>query len=162
MSVKQPKELASYIKGKKNVLVLTGSLCDSVDFGEKSLMDYAAEIIKKLGAPVAATANTPLGLKAKGADPGEKKKYVAEILSALRFPMHTDPWLEPIMPEKPELLVFIGYPPAAAASLVSMVKDAETAVLGNTYVEQATYSLPDASASWAQWRQHLEQLVKAL
>ena len=157
MSVKQPQELASYIKGKKNVLVLTGSLCDSVDFGEKSLMDYAAEIIKKLGAPVAATANTPLGLKAKGADPGEKKKYVAEVLSALRFP-----WMEPIMPEKPELLVFIGYPPAVAASLVSMVKDAETAVLGNTYVEQATYSLPDASASWAQWRQHLEQLVKAL
>ena len=157
MSVKQPKELASYIKGKKNVLVLTGSLCDSVDFGEKSLMDYAAEIIKKLGAPVAATANTPLGLKAKGADPGEKKKYVAEVLSALRFP-----WMEPIMPEKPELLVFIGYPPAVAASLVSMVKDTETAVLGNTYVEQATCSLPDASASWAQWRQHLEQLVEAL
>jgi len=157
MSVKQPQELASYIKGKKNVLVLTGSLCDSVDFGGKSLMDYAAEIIKKLGAPVAATANTPLGLKAKGAEPGEKKKYVAEILSALRFP-----WMEPIMPEKPELLVFIGYPPAVAASLVSMVKDTETAVLGNTYVEQATCSLPDASASWAQWRQHLEQLVEAL
>ena len=157
MGVKQPQELANYIKVKKNVLVLTGSLCDSVDFGGKSLMDYAAEIIKKLGAPVAATANTPLGLKAKGAEPGEKKKYVAEILSALRFP-----WMEPIMPEKPELLVFIGYPPAVAASLVSMVKDAETAVLGNTYVEQATCSLPDASASWAQWRQHLEQLVEAL
>ena len=157
MSAKQPQELARYIKRKKNVLVLTGSLCDSVDFGAKSLMDYAAEIIKKLGAPVAATANTPLGLKAKGVEPGEKKKYVAEILSALRFP-----WMEPIMPEKPELLVFIGYPPAVAVSLVSMVKDAETAVLGNTYVEQATYSLPDASASWAQWRQHLEQLGEAL
>ena len=157
MGVKQPQELASYIKGKKNVLLLTGSLCDSVNFDGKPLADYAAEIAKKLGATVAATANTPLGLKASGVE-NVKKRWVAEIVSAVRF----SPWMEPIMPEKPELLVLIGYPPAVAASLASMVKDAETVVLGNTYVEQATHSLPDASASWAQWQQHLEQLVQAL
>jgi len=156
MSVKQPQELASYIKGKKNVLLLTGSLCDKVDFDGKLLLDYAAEIAKKLNAPVAATANTSKGLKERGVDKA-RKKFVGEILSQLRFP-----WLEPIMPEKPDLLVFIGYSPSTGASLASTVKDAETVVLGNTYVEQATYSLPDASASWAQWRQNLEQLVQAL
>ncbi|MFQ5925643.1 MAG: hypothetical protein ACE5IE_06580 [Dehalococcoidia bacterium] len=156
MSVKQPVELASYIKGKRNVLLLTGALCDEVEFDGKKLLDYAAEIANKIKTPVAATGNTALGLKARGIETA-KKKVVAEIVNSMRYP-----WLEPIMEEKPELLVFIGYSPAQAASLASTVKDGETVVLGNTYVAEATYSLPDASASWAQWRQHLEQLIQYL
>lgn len=156
MSIKQPQELASYIKSKKNVLLLTGSLCDEVEFDGKKLLDYAAEIAKKIKTPVAATGNTVVGLKARGVE-SAKKKFAGEIVNAMRHP-----WLDPIMGEKPELLVFIGYNPAVAASLASTVKDGETVVLGNTYVEQASYSLPDASASWAQWRQNLEQLIQAL
>ena len=65
------------------------------------------------------------------------------------------------MEQKPEVLVFIGYPPAVASSLTSAVKEAETVVLGNTYVEEATYSLPQSS-SLRQWQQSLEQLIQSL
>jgi len=155
MSIKQPSELASYLKSKKNILLLTGSLCDEVDFDGKKLLDYAAEIAIKLNAPVGATANTPIGLKAKGVK-SVRKMWAAEVPNFMRYP-----WEEPIPEKKPEVLVFIGYPPAAAHRLASAVKEAETVVLGNTYVEAATYSLAD-SPSLRRWQQSLERLIKAL
>ena len=66
MSAKQPTELAACLKSKKKVLLLTGALCNEPIFDGKSLLDYAAEIAKKLKLPVAATANTAKGLKERG------------------------------------------------------------------------------------------------
>jgi CO dehydrogenase/acetyl-CoA synthase epsilon subunit len=156
MSIKQPQEIAEYLKSRGRVLILTGSLCDRVDFGDKTLADYAAEIAKKLDATVAAGANTPKGLKQRGVEK-VSKRYAAEVVNNTRFS-----WLDPIVAERPEVLVLIGYPPVPAASLVGMAKDIETVVLGNTYVAGATYSLPDASASWSQWQHNLDKLVEAL
>lgn len=155
MSVKLPQELAEYFKGKKNILLLTGSLCDEVDFNGKKLLDYAAEVSTKLNAPVAATANTPIGLKAKGAK-SVKKMWVAEVINYMRHP-----WQDPIMDQKPEVLVFIGYSPTVAGRLASAVEEADTVVLGNTYVEEATYSLPQSS-SLRQWQQSLEKFIQSL
>ena len=155
MSVKLPAELAQLLSKKKNILLLTGSLCDEVDFDGKKLLDYAAEISSKLNAPVAATANTPQGLRARDVKSVEKM-FVAEVVNQMRHP-----WQEPIMEQKPEVLVFIGYPPAIASRLTSTVKEAETVVLGNTYVEEATYSLPQSS-SLNQWQQSLEQFIQTL
>ena len=155
MSVKQPSDMGSYLKGKRNILLLAGSLCDEIDFDGKKLLDYTAEIAGGMKAPVAATGNTPLSFKAKGVNP-MKKMWAAEVMNFMRHP-----WEESIIEQKPEVLVFIGYPPRVAQRLVSTVKDAETIVLGNTYVEEATYSLPDSS-SLRQWQQSLEQLTEAL
>lgn len=156
MSIKQPQDIARYLKSKSRVLILTGSLCDKVSFDGRMLADYAAEIAKRLGATVAAGANTPKGLKKRGVEK-VGKRFAAEVVNTTRYS-----WLDPIMAERPEVLVLIGYPSTPAASLVSMAKDIDTVVLGNTSVEGATYSLPDAAASWAQWRYNLDKLVDAL
>ncbi|MFC1944998.1 hypothetical protein ACFLX5_05955 [Chloroflexota bacterium] len=155
MSVMQPKELATYLKGKKKLLLLTGALCDELDFDGKTLMDYAADIAKKLGLPVAATANTPKGLKERGVETAAKKVAI-EIVDFMRWPE----WREPIMAERPEALVFIGYNAVVGRGLVSAVQGAETVYLGNVYLEEATYSLPDSSL--AQYQQNLEQIVQLL
>jgi len=157
MAAKDSKELATYLKGKKNVLLLTGSLCDEIDFEDgKMLIDYAADIAKKLDVPVAATANTVKGLKARGVT-NAAKKLVAEMVDYMRW----SPWREPIMKEKPDVLVFIGYPPEVGNRLASTVKDGETVVLGHVYADYATYSLHD-SPSLRHYQEHLEELVQAL
>ena len=158
MSVKQPLELAEYLKTKKNVLLLTGALCDELDFDGKSLLDYAADIVRKMNLPVAATGATIKGLRQRGIQ-NAAHKYAAEIADFMRWPG----WRDPIMPAKPEVLVFLGYHPGAAQGFISMVgNNAETVSLNNVYVKEATYSLPDASASFRQYQQYLEQLVQAL
>ena len=155
MSAKQSSEMASYIKSKKNVLLMTGDLCDKIDLDGKLLSDYAASIAKNAKLPVAATGVTVKSLKAKGVETAAHK-YAAEIVDFTRGAA----WRDPLMAERPELLVLIGYSPVAAAGLVSAAENVETAVLGNVYSEEATYSLPDASLS--QYQQNLEQLVSAL
>ena len=155
MSVKRPKELAKLLSSRKNILLVTGSLCDEVNFNGKNLLDYAAEISTKLNAPIAATANTALGLKTKGVT-SLRKMWAAEVVNYMRYP-----WQDPIMEQKPEVLVFIGYPPAVASRLTAAVREGETVVLGNTYVAESTYSLPQSS-SLRQWQQSLEQLIQSL
>ena len=154
MTATKPMEISKYLKTKKNILILSGSLCDEIDFDGKRLLDYVVEIAHKAEVPVAATGNTILGLKAKDVKRA-KKMWAAEVVNYMRYP-----WQDSIMEQRPELLVFIGYSQMAAQRLVTAVKDAETMVLGNAYVEEATYSLPDSSLS--QWQQSLEQIVSKL
>lgn len=153
MSTSKPPQIAKYLKAKKNVLVLTGSLCDEVDFNGRKLLDYAAEVAQKIGAPIAATGNTIRGLSEKGAK--AKKMWAMEVINYLRYP-----WQDSVTERKPEALVFIGYSPAVVQSLVSMMPDTDSVVLGNTYVAGATYSFPDASLR--QWQKNLEQLIQAI
>jgi len=153
MSLITPTELAQYMQ-KKKVLLLTGSLCDKVELDGKKLLDYAAEVALKLKAPVAATANTASGLKAKGVD--AKKKIAAEMVDYMRY----EEWREPIMPQKPEVLLFIGYPTVVAKGLVSATKGVATVVLSNSYIEEATFSFPDSSLQG--YQQNLEALLQNL
>lgn len=153
MMVKDTARLARYLKRKK-ALLLTGALCDEVAFDGTRLLDVAADIAKKLGVPVAATGNTPLGLKERGVG-RVKKMWLAEVLNYLRYP-----WQDSVSPQKPDLLIFIGYSPEVARRFVTAVTDADTVVLGNTYIEEATYSLPDAN--FAAWLDSLSRLAEAL
>ena len=154
MSVSQPSQIAEYLKSKENVLILAGSLCDDIDFNGKKLLDYAAQIAEKIEAPVAATGNTINGLRQRNVK-AAKKMWAVEVINYLRYP-----WQDSIMEQKPEALVFIGYNPAVAQRLVSMMENTDSVVLGNTYVAEATHSLPDASL--AQWQQNLEQLIQSI
>lgn len=154
MSVKDPSWLAQYLSSGKKVLLLAGALCDQIELEDKSLLDYVAEIHKKTNAPVAATGNTVTGLRERGLD--TKKAWAAEMVNFMRYD-----WQNPIIEGKPEVMVFIGYSPILATSLVSAVQDAETVVLGNTYIEEATYSLPDTT-SFKEWQEELTELVQAL
>ena len=154
MSASQPSQIAAYLKGKKNVLVLTGSLCDDTDFNGKKLLDYAPEVAEKIAAPIAATGNTINGLRERNAK-AMKKMLAIEVINYLRYP-----WQDPIMENKPEVLVFIGYGPAVVQRLISMMKETDSVVLGNVCIAEATHSLPDASLK--QWQENLKQLVQAL
>jgi CO dehydrogenase/acetyl-CoA synthase epsilon subunit len=154
--IKEPRELVELLKGKR-VLIMAGQLCNEVEFNGKKLLDYVVEISNKLDAPIAATGNTPIPLREKGAKL-VTKMWAMELVNYMRWQ-----WEAAVMEQKPEVLLLIGYAPTVAQSIVSTVKDEDgaTMVLGNTYIEGATYSLPN-SPSLKHWQQNLEQLVKSL
>ena len=154
MSVKDPSWLAQHLRSGKRVLIMAGALCDKLDVDGKSLLDYVAEISKKTDAPIAATGNTVTGLRQRGID--VKKAWAIEMANFA----HRD-WHHPIMEKKPQIMVLVGYSPLLASNLVSVVKGVETVVLGDRYVEAATYSLPDKD-SYKAWRKELDDLVAAL
>jgi CO dehydrogenase/acetyl-CoA synthase epsilon subunit len=154
MSVKDPSWLAQHIRSGKRVLIMAGALCDKLDVDGKSLLDYVADISKKTNAPIAATGNTVTGLRQRGID--VKKAWAIEMANFA----HRD-WHHPIMEKKPQIMVLVGYSPLLASNLVSVVKGVETVVLGDKYVEAATYSLPDKD-SYKAWRKELDDLVAAL
>ncbi len=154
MSVKDPLWLAKHLHSRKRVLIMAGALCDQIELEGKSLLDYVAEISKKINAPIAATGNTVNGLRQRGID--TKKAWAIEMVNFTRYD-----WKHPIMTGKPEIMVFIGYSPTLASNLVSAVKDVETVVLGNTCVDEATYSLPDTT-SFKAWQKELTDLIQAL
>lgn len=154
MSVATPARLARYIRGKKNVLVFAGYLCDEMELDGRKLSDYVAEISVKLGAPVAATGNTAVALKERGARAANK--VALEVVEMLRY----KEWRDPIMPQRPDLLVFVGYPGAIARALVTAAQGVETVVLGTAGVEEASQCLGEVSL--AQYRRSLERLAKAL
>jgi CO dehydrogenase/acetyl-CoA synthase epsilon subunit len=154
MSVKDPSWLAQHIRSGKRVLIMAGALCDKLDVDGKSLLDYVADMSKKTNAPIAATGNTVTGLRQRGID--VKKAWAIEMANFA----HRD-WHHPIMEKKPQIMVLVGYSPLLASNLVSVVKGVETVVLGDKYVEAATYSLPDKD-SYKAWRKELDDLVAAL
>ncbi len=154
MSVKDPSWLAQHLRSGKRVLIMAGALCDKLDLEGKSLLDYVAEISKKTNAPIAATGNTVTGLRQRGIN--VKKAWAIEMANFA----HRD-WHHPIMEKKPQIMVFVGYSPLLASNLASVVKDVETVVLGDKYVDAATYSLPDKD-SYKAWRKELDDLVQAL
>ncbi len=154
MSVKDPSWLAQHLRSGKRVLIMAGALCDKLDVDGKSLLDYVAEISKKTNAPIAATGNTVTGLRQRGID--VKKAWAIEMANFA----HRD-WRHPIMEKKPQVMVLVGYSPLLASNLVSVVKGVETVVLGDRYVDAATYSLPDKD-SYKAWRKELDDLVAAL
>jgi len=159
--IKKGKELAKYLRGKR-VIVVAGELCNEIAFDGKKLLDYAAEISNKLGAPVAATGNTALTLKDKGVK-SVKKTWAIELMNCMRWPWEKEKEHPQIADEKPQVLLFIGYRAPIAQSLVATVRkeDGKTVVVGSTYVENATYSFPNAS-SLTQWEHNLKEFVDSL
>lgn len=154
MSVVTPAQLAKYMKARSNVIVMAGYQCDEMELDGRKLSDYAAEVALKLNAPVAATGNAVVALKAKGAK--AIKKVAVELVEMLRYAE----WRDPIMSHRPEAVVFIGYPKGIATSLVVAARDVDTMVLGADDVSEATYSLGDASLK--KYQQNLDRLLKAL
>lgn len=169
MSIRQPKELSEYLKSKKNILVLSGELCNSLELDGRKLIDYAAQIALKLDAPVAATGNTVKGLKERGIYK-TKKMWISELVEFMRQPWRVEYMrredleqkkLVPLMTERPDLLLLIGYDPRVSDWFISGLGDIETVALTPTPVERATHCLPNTT-SLRQWRNLLDQLVDNL
>ena len=147
-------ELVGNIKKRKNVLLLTGYLCDEMELGGRKLSDFAAQIALKLDLPVAATGSSAVPLKEKGVR--ATRKALAEMVNLTRFPY----WGDPITAQRPEMMVFIGYPARMLKSVLPAVKGVETVVLGNMSMKDATFSLPDASLR--EYQKNLESLIGSL
>lgn len=139
MSASTLEQLARAMKARSNILVLTGSLCDEMELGQKKLSDYAADLALKLNAPIAAGANTVNALRGKGAR--VTKKVAIEIVEMLRY----DEWRDKVIPDRPDLLVFIGFPREIARALASASQATETIFLGTAEIAEGTYSMPDQS-----------------
>jgi len=166
-TIKEPRELAQYLKSKKKAVLLSGWLCDELDLDGKKVLDYAAEIAGKLDIPVAATANTVMGLKARGVTK-TKKMWLSEMVEYLNrgewrdeYMRKIEPQLQSLSPERPELVVLIGYNPAVSDWAISGFKGVETVALTPGRVERATYSLP-GTTSLRQWKKQMDQLVECL
>jgi CO dehydrogenase/acetyl-CoA synthase epsilon subunit len=159
--IKKGKELAKYLRGKR-VMVVAGELCNEITFDGKKLLDYAVEISNKLGAPVAATGNTAIPLKSKGAK-SVRKIWAMELMNFMRWPWEKKKEHPTVADQKPQVLLLIGYHAPIAQSLVATVKkeDGKTVVVGSTYVENATYSFPNA-LSLTQWEHNLKEFVDSL
>lgn len=154
MNPSTPAEVARAMKGTRNLLVLAGSLCDEMELDGRKLLDYAADIALKLDAPVAATANTVVALKARGVRTA--KKAAVQMVEMLRH----EGWRDPVAAQRPEMLVLIGYPGEVARALVVATQGAQIVALGTSAVEQATYSLGNASQK--RFQVELEEIIKGL
>ena len=96
---------AGYIREHKNPLVVAGEVCGEISWPEKGLIDYAVELAGKLSCPVAATGNTVPTVKKLNENIKTKKMFLAEIFRYLE----DDKWLEPLLDDRPDLVLFIGY-----------------------------------------------------
>lgn len=166
MSVMKPSEIAAYLKEKKNPLVVSGYLCDTMKLDGAPLVDYAALLAKKLDAPIAATANTAKLVKERGVE-RSKKMWLGELLNYMRDPwlkqyMQRDvPRLESLQEQRPDVLVLIGYNSRVADWFISGLKNVDTVALSPTAAMRATCTLSD-SDSIGQWKSKLEGLMAAL
>lgn len=166
MNVNTPQEIAAFVKGKKNPLLVTGYLCDVFELDGRKLIDYAADIAKKMDVVVAATANTVVGLRARGVV-RTKKMWIGELLNYLRDPWRKQnlqidvPKVHSLMDERPDVLILLGYDSRVTDWLISGLKDVDTVALAPRAVGRATCTLPD-SASFRQWQKLLDELVAKL
>ena len=149
-----PVDIAKCLKEDKNVLLLTGALCDTLEIGGKKLLEYAAEIAELAGIPVAATGNTIAGLVDKNIK--TKKVFAGDVINYMRC----EKWEEPLTPERPETLVFIGYYPDFLNMMLTALRDTKTVSLDNVALEEATLSPPDLNLD--DWAKFLDKVIGEL
>ena len=166
MNVKTPQEIAAFVKSKSNPLLVTGYLCDIFEMDGRKLIDYAADIAKKMDVAVAATANTVVGLRARGVE-RTKKMWAGEILNYMRDPwrkqyMQRDvPKVHSLMEDRPDVLILLGYDARVTDWLISGLRDIDTVALAPRAVGRATCTLPD-TISLPRWGKLLDELVAEL
>jgi len=147
-------EIATCLREDKNKLLLTGALCDILEVGEKKLVEYAAELAELAGIPVAATGNTIVALKERGV--ATRKTFAGDMINLMRFPK----WEDPITPEKPETLIFIGYYPSFMNMMLSSLGGTKTVSLDNVALDEATLSPPNLNLD--DWAKFLEDVIAEL
>ena len=147
-------EIAKCLKEDKNILLLTGALCDNLEVGEKKLIEYAAQIAELAGIPVAATGNTIAALVER--DIKTKKVFAYNVINYMR----AEKWEDPITPERPETLVFIGYYPSFMNMMITTLKAKKTICLDNVALEEVTLSPPDMNID--DWAKFLDEIINEL
>jgi CO dehydrogenase/acetyl-CoA synthase epsilon subunit len=154
MAIFDAAKFAQYIRQHQNPLVVVGDGCDRIRLDGKLLVDYATEIALKLGCPVAATGNTVLAVK-KDKRIKTKKMWLAELFRYLQ-----EKWAEPLVAQRPDILVLIGYRPETIDGMNSGLKRIHTVHLGPGKALSADKSME--ALPFSQWKKNLDELIRAL
>jgi len=149
------QEWAKEIRKHKNPLVVAGQGCELISLDGKPLVAYAADLAEALACPVAATGNIFLALQEQGRQVKMKKVWLAELFRYLQ-----DGWDEPILKERPDLLLLIGYRPEMVQAMVARTQDVSVAHLGPGKLASAQLTMEETPL--VEWKRRLDELLPAL
>ncbi|MCP4716140.1 MAG: hypothetical protein GY868_13570 [Deltaproteobacteria bacterium] len=152
----EEKKWAEYIRQHKNPLVVAGDVCEQISLQEKGLLEYAVALADKLSCPVAATGNTVPAVKKLNDTIKTKKVFLAEMMCYLG----AEKWQEPILEERPDLVLLIGYRGKMVQGMAAGLDGIDVAHLGPGEVPAAQLSMGEISL--AEWGKNLDALISAL
>jgi CO dehydrogenase/acetyl-CoA synthase epsilon subunit len=143
-----------YIRAHQNPLILAGDGCDHIKLDDKMLADYAADFAVKLNCQVAATGNTINGMiKRQGVK--VRKAWLVELITSLK-----GEWVDPILPERPDLLIFIGYRPEMIDGIIAGLDVIGTVHLGPGKSLTAEHSME--AGTFSEWKNNLDALIGSI
>jgi len=152
----EAQKWAEYIRQHKNPLVVAGDVCEHVSWPEKGLLEYAVALADKLSCPVAATGNTVPAVKKLNGEIKTKKIFLSEMVCYLG----TEKWQEPLLEERPDLVLLIGYRGKMVQGMAAGLNEIDIAHLGPGEVPAAQLSMGEIPL--ADWGKNLEALIDAL
>lgn len=136
-------------------LLVAGQGCVTVELGGKPLIGYAAALAARLGCPVAATGDTVAPLRRIDGALRAKKMWLAELFRYLE-----GPWREPLLAERPDMLLSVGVPAESLRGLAAGARGVDLVHLGPGALPEARLSM--GRIPLTQWERNLEDLLRAL
>ena len=152
----EAQKWAEYIRQHNNPLVVAGDRCEHISWPAKGLIQYAVALAEKLSCPLAATGNTVPAVKKASPDLKTKKIFLAELFRYLGAAK----WQEPLMDNRPDLIILIGYSGKMVQGMAAGLKDINVAHLGPGEVPSAALSMGEIPLE--EWGRNLDALVAAL
>ncbi len=151
----EANQWAQKVRKHARPLVVAGDGCDRIRLDGKPLIDYAGELASLLGCPVAATGNTVVALQEKESEVKSKKMWLAELFRFLE-----EEWKEPLMEDRPDLLLLLGYHPQSLRGMTAGIHDIDIVHLGPGDLPEADLSM--GAIPLREWKQNLDALLKEL
>lgn len=143
-----------FIREHQNPLIVAGEGCNHIKFDHKMLTNYVAEMAQKLDCQVAATGNIIKEIE-KHQGIKVKKAWLGELIASLK-----GEWADPILPQRPDILIFIGYRPDMIDGMIADLKQIDTVHLGPGKSQTAGRCVEDAGLS--QWKRYLEEFIGSI
>ncbi len=139
----------------KTPLLVAGQGCSEIRLNGKALGDYALDVAEAIGCPVAATGNAVLTLGKTERPVKVKKMWLAELFRFLE-----EDWQEPLTPERPDLLLTIGFRPEMIEGMAAGVEGIELIHLGPGAVAGAGLNMEEVPLG--EWAKNLGELIGEL
>lgn len=157
--ITKPEVAVAMMKLAHRPLLVAGHLSLLIDVDGEQLVDYLAEISRRSGIPVIATAQTASGFREKGIEPAA---VMPVMMVADRL---CDPTWKGILGEgQHDLLLLAGLPYYLEWTVLSGLKNfapgLKTITLDNVYHPNASWSFSNLSAKT--WREQLASLIDHL
>jgi len=151
----EASQWARRLRDHDRPLIVAGDGCDQIELDGKPLSEYARELAKRLDCPVAATGNTVVALQEEDKGVKLKKMWLAELFRYLE-----EKWEDPIMEDRPDLLLLLGYQPHRLSGMVAGIRDIGVVHLGPGELPEADLTM--GAIPLREWKQNLDALLKEL